>query len=60
MCASCGYDLRGLPTADKCPECGGIERIDAEKRAIAKDRRQRRMSRILKQIIEAIASFFSN
>lgn len=21
-CASCGYDLRGLPNAEQCPECG--------------------------------------
>lgn len=29
-CASCGYDLAGLPAAGLCPECGGPRRVAHE------------------------------
>ena len=24
LCTTCGYDLRGLPTSVRCPECGNV------------------------------------
>ncbi len=28
LCASCGYDRRGLATGTPCPECGGLPAVD--------------------------------
>jgi hypothetical protein len=31
-CVNCGYDLRGLPLPRRCPECGHLSGLDAERK----------------------------